>query len=295
MAVARLSAPSSTLGEALAWARQRLAEAGIEEAGLEGEVLLRHALGLDRAELYANLGRAITAAQWARLRRLVRRRSSREPLAYILGRWEFYGLEFRVTPAVLVPRPETELLAEEALRWASRRFSPATPLAIADVGTGSACIAVALAAGLPQAAIYATDTSPQALRVAWGNVQRHGLTGRVRCLMGDLLMPVPRPVDLIVANLPYVPEGEVPQLQPEIAQHEPCAALSGGPDGMVLLRRLLAQAPAWLRPRGALMLEMDPRQHRALEEHARGCFPGATVHMVRDLAALPRVLVVETP
>ena len=324
---------------AIAHARQTLAGAGIEEAALEAEVLVRHVLGMDRARLFAHPEHRLTSQQRATLEALLERRRRREPLAYILGSREFYGLPFAVTPAVMVPRPETELLVEQAIAWvrtregsqssvlpplvggsesegealrpfdfAQGRLAQAQrdhplpprergwagdPLVIADIGTGSGCIAVSLAVHLPEARIIAIDVSASALGVAEANVQRHGVQGRVGLLHGSLLEPLTRPVDLIVANLPYVRDEEIAGLQPEVRDQEPREALAGGPDGTAPLRALLAQAPARLGPGGAVMLEMDPRQRKALTRAARLAFPGASVRVARDLAGLDRIVVIQ--
>ncbi len=271
--------------------RLRLQEAGVEEAHLEADVLVRHVLGLERADLLARPETPLAPAQSAALEGLMARRERREPLAYVLGRREFHGLDFRVTPAVMVPRPETETLVEEALAWARSRPAPVT---VADVGTGSGCIVVTLAARLPDVRFLATDVSPAALAVAEENAHRHGVAGRVRLLSGHLLQPLPGPVDLVVANLPYVPSGRLDSLQPEVRDHEPRGALDGGPDGTDLLRPLLRQAGSYLRPGGALMLEIDEEQGPALAEAARSAFPAATVSVLPDLSGRDRVLVVQT-
>ncbi len=276
---------------ALARVRLRLQESGVEEAALEADVLVRHVLGLDRADLLARPDTPLALAQAAALEGLLARRMRREPLAYVLGRREFHGLDFRVTPAVMVPRPETETLVEEALAWVGAR--PAA-YSIADVGTGSGCIVVSLAVGLPDARFVATDLSAAALAVAEENVRRHGVAGRVRLLSGYLLQPLPGHVDLIVANLPYVPSGRIDSLQPEVRDHEPREALDGGPDGTDLLRPLLRQAGAYLRPAGALMLEIDEEQGSTMAEAGRTAFPAASVRVLTDLAGRDRVLVVQT-
>ena len=214
----------------------------------------------------------------------------REPLAYVLGSREFYGLDFRVTPAVMVPRPETETLVEEALAWARARSAPIT---VADVGTGSGCIVVSLAVHLPDARFLATDVSPAALAVAEENARRHGVAGRVRLLPGHLLEPLPGPVDLVVANLPYIPRGRIDSLQPEVRDHEPREALDGGPDGTDLLRPLLRQAGAYLRPGAALMLEIDEEQGATMAQAARGLPCGGRPRAPRP-AGQDRVLIVET-
>ena len=271
--------------------RERLRDAGVEEAHLEADVLVRHVLGLERADLLARPETPLAPAQSAMLEGLLARRERREPLAYLLGRREFHGLDFRVTPAVMVPRPETETLVEEALAWARSRPAPVT---VADVGTGSGCIVVTLAVRLRDVRFLATDVSTVALAVAEENARRHGVAGRVRLLSGHLLQPLPGPVDLIVANLPYVPSGRLDSLQPEVRDHEPRGALDGGPDGTDLLRPLLRQAGAYLQPGGALMLEIDEEQGPALAEAARCAFPAAAIRVLPDLAGRDRVLVVRT-
>ena len=177
------------------------------------------------------------------------------------------------------------------MAWARSRPAPVT---VADVGTGSGCIVVTLAARLPDVRFLATDVSPAALAVAEENARRHGVAGRVRLLSGHLLQPLPGPVDLVVANLPYVPSGRLDTLQPEVRDHEPRGALDGGPDGTDLLCPLLRQAGSYLRPGGALMLEIDEEQGAKLAEAVRCAFPAATVSVLPDLSGRDRVLVVQT-
>jgi len=282
------------LRDLLRTARSALREAGVPEADLEGELLLAYALGTDRAGLWARLREPAPPGVEERLSPLLRRRCAREPLAYILGVREFFGLPVEVGPGVLVPRQETESLVEAVLTWARARSPGGRGLALADVGTGSGCIALALAVHLPGARLYATDASPTALAWARRNLRRHGLEERVGLLRGDLLAPLPEAVDAVVANLPYIPTGRLPSLPPEVRDHEPRQALDGGPDGLEAYRRLLAQAPGRLRPGGALFLEADPEGMDALEGLARQAFPGARVRRLRDLAGRERVLAVET-
>ena len=263
----------------------------MEEAVLEADVLVRHVLHMERADLLARPDTPLSSAQAAALETLLARRLRREPLAYVLGHREFHGLDFRVTADVMVPRPETETLVEEALAWAGARPDPIT---VADIGTGSGCIVVSLAVGLPDARFVATDVSQAALAVAEGNARRHGVAERVRLLSGYLLQPLPGHVDLIVANLTYVPSGRIDSLQPEVRDHEPREALDGGPDGTDLLRPLLRHAGAYLRPAGALMLEIDEEQGSTMAEAARTAFPAAAVCVLPDLSGRDRVLVVQT-
>ena len=266
---------ASTVRGALLSLHHLLARAGIPEPRLEADLLVAHALGTDRTH---------------RLAPLVARRLTREPLAYLLGWREFFGLPLVVRPGVLIPRPETETLVEEALRLARERYGGA-PL-VADVGCGAGAIAVALAVHLPRARVYALDVSPVALEVTGENCRRHGVQQRVTLLQGDLLEPLPEPVDLVAANLPYVPSGDFPTLQPEV-QHEPREALDGGPDGLRAIGRLLLQLPGRVRPGASLLVECDPRQAPRLVRRARRLFPAAAVRVLQDLAHLDRVLVVE--
>ena len=279
------------LAQALHEATEALQAAGIEDARLEAEVLLRHTLHLDRAHLYARLQEALSPADQAAFHSLLARRLAREPTAYIVGQREFYGLDLETTPAALIPRPETELLVEEALARA-RRFE--RPL-IVDVGTGNGAIAVALAVHLPQAVLVAIDLSREALALAVRNARRHGAEGRIIFLQADLLAPLAQPADLIVANLPYVSSGDWEALPPEIREHEPRAALDGGPDGLREIERLLGQAPSCLRPGGSLLVELGPLQAAPALALARRCFPGAAARILPDAAGLDRLLAVDTP
>lgn len=279
------------LGVALGQSIQVLRGAGVDEARLDAELLFAAVLGINRALLLAHPDRRLTPKELARCRELIARRAAREPLAYILGRREFFGLEFAVDGRVLIPRPETELLVEHALRLAG--LSPAP--ALADVGAGSGAIAVVLAVRLPAAAVYALDASDDALAVVAANARRHGVAGRVRCLAGDLLAPLPGPVDLVVANLPYVPTAEWQALPPEIRDWEPRQALDGGPDGLDPIRRLLAQAPPFLRPGAALLLEIGAGQGPAATDLARRALPGAVVRLQPDYAGLDRLVIVQVP
>jgi release factor glutamine methyltransferase len=219
---------------------------------------------------------------------MVARRTALEPVAYIVGQKEFFGLDFFVDRRALVPRPETELLVQLALAHASRLMPRPSPLLIADIGTGSGAIAVTLAAKLPGARLYATDLSADALAVAARNVERHGLTARVMLLHGDLLAPLPGPIDLIVSNPPYTVLAEV---EPNVLAHEPHLALEGGPDGAALYRRLLANAPAYLRPGGAVLLEIGAWQGELVAGLLREALPAATVTVHQDLAGHDRVVV----
>lgn len=284
-----------TIGELLHEAAGELRRAGIDDAALEADVLMRHALAIDddRARLLARLREPVDAVAARRFAGLLRRRLAREPAAYIVGAREFFGLKLECSPEALIPRPETEQLVELGLEWLSRAGRPPRPL-VADVGTGSGALAVAIAVHAPSARVVAIDTSPGALRLARRNAARHGVDARVRVVRGDLLGPLRAPADLIVANLPYVSEHEWQGLPPEIRAHEPRAALVGGAEGTEMIARLLAQAPACLAPHALLLCECGDRQGDALLAAAASAFPAARVDVRKDLAGLDRVLRVET-
>jgi len=275
-----------TLKEALAKAREVLIKNKIEDAPLESELLLRHTLRIDRVQLYLELDRGLNPKQEATFWQFVNRRLKGEPTAYITGHREFYGLDFYVDRSVLIPRPETELLVEKALGLAKSR-----PLAtIADIGTGCGAIAIALAKHLPNAKIYATDISADALRVARTNCEKHGVADRVVLLRGDLLEPLSEPVDLLIANLPYVREKDLPQNSPT---YEPRLALSGGKEGLDKIRQLvnqLSRASNKLRPEGCLLLEIGLGQARAVTDLLNKVFPTARVDVATDLAGIERVV-----
>jgi release factor glutamine methyltransferase len=269
-----------TLKQALRRARDILVENGVEDAHLESELLLRHTLNIDRVQLYIDLEKELAPRQEETFRHLLERRLNGEPAAYITGRREFYGLDFEVNPAVLIPRPESELLVEEALSIARNH----TLSIIADIGTGSGAIAVSLAVNLPQAVIYATDISAAALKVARLNCRKHGVAGRVRLLEGNLLEPLPEPVDIIVANLPYVRKSEL-NLEPE-----PPLALDGGADGIEVIKRLCRQAGGKLKSGGYLLLEIGQGQREAVTAILHNIFPGGTIGVFPDLVGIDRVV-----
>ncbi|MBI2941334.1 MAG: peptide chain release factor N(5)-glutamine methyltransferase [Chloroflexi bacterium] len=281
------------IGLALADVRRRLAAAGVAEPALEARVLLQEALRLPAAMLLARLREPFPEAARARLAELIRRRVHREPLAYLIGQREFFGLELRVDSRVLIPRPETELLVELALHATARLRKTDKALHLVDVGTGSGAIAIALATRLPSDFVTAIDCSPAALAVAAENVRRHHVDERVAVVAGDLLAPLASSVDLIVANLPYIPSVEVERLQPEVRDHEPRLALDGGANGLHLYQRLIGQASACLDRPGALLFEIGAGQADAASQLARAAFPGAIIRRHRDLAGIERVIEIE--
>lgn len=284
---------SVTVGLAVTQTRHALDDAGITEAPLEAELLLAEALDTDRTGLLAALADQLSDDSQQLLKSLVSRRMQREPLAYLRGRKEFYGLEFRVGPGVLIPRPETETLVEETIAVAARLESGQGTI-IADVGTGSGIVAISLAILLPHSKMYATDISSTALSTARDNAGRHDVDARISFLDGDLLEALPERVDIVAANLPYLSTDTISELEPEIGLYEPREALDGGPDGLEVVRRLMRQASEHLRPGGAMLLELDPWQMDAASQAALEALPEAAVRRVRDLAENDRVLVVET-
>ncbi len=260
--------------------------AGISEsAALDAQVLLAHILGHSRAWVFAHPEFELTAEQTCALERAVDRLQAGEPLPYILGHWEFYAADFVITPAVLIPRPETELLVETALAWL--RANPGRRLA-ADVGTGSGCIAISLAAHVESLCILASDISGAALDVARQNARRHGVDDRVHQVQADLLPATRRPFDLICANLPYIPGAKLAELR--VAQWEPRLALDGGADGLVLVEGLLAEARRGLARGGLMLLEIEASQGVSGRELARCAFPGAEVDVMVDLAGHDRLI-----
>jgi len=262
--------------------------ADIDTARLDAEVLLANAWGLDRAQLYARTQELVPATVRADFARMLARRVTREPLQYIVGRQEFWSLEFEVNADVLIPRPETELLVQ--LTVAELQQRAVLGGLVCDVGTGSGCIAVALARELRGVMVWASDQSATALAVAARNAERHAVAGRVHCVRSDLLAQVPEPeLDVIVSNPPYVPTDAVPHLQPEV-RWEPRSALDGGASGLVIIGRLLAEARPRLRAGGVLIVEVGADQEGAVTALARAT-GWSNVVIRRDLAGLPRVLV----
>ena len=281
----------ASLREVLRQTQDSLNTVGIPDARLEAEVLLTNILQMPRHRIYAFQEQELTSQQEEYLAGLLERRLKREPLAYIVGHREFYGLDLAVGPGVMIPRPETELLVEQTLFLALLHMEEGE-LVIVEPGTGSGAISINLAIHLPMARIYATELSPEALRIAEHNVRAHNVADRVTLLQGDLLEPVQEPADIIVANLPYISSPEIPGLQPEI-QWEPREALDGGPGGLDVITRLLRQAVHKLKASGVIILEIDPHQVQPLESLARELLPGAAISIEEDLAHLDRVFIVD--
>ena len=273
-----------TIREALSQARALLVSCNIDEACLEAELLLMDVLGIRRAELYTELDSPLSPKAVEEFWQLVKRRSCYEPTAYILKQYQFYGRNFYIDNRAFIPRPETELLVEEALEFARKR----SPYSIADVGTGSGVIAISLSINLPWAKVYAIDISSAALEVAAMNCQRYKV--KVHLLCGDLLQPLPEAVDIIVANLPYISKPEFKQLSPEIINFEPISALNGGANGLEIIHRLLPQAKEKLRPGGLILFEIGQGQGEEALALASHHFPDARIDLLPDLRGIDRVV-----
>ena len=288
----RHSATFSTLTTRVSAARQRLIAAGIAErdVALDAEVLARHALGWDRARYLAHARDPVPAVFDERFDRLVERRCDREPVAHITGSREFWGLDIAVTPEVLIPRPESELLVETAVALLADR---AAAWELADIGTGSGCLAIALAAEFDRALVTATDISPTALTIARRNATSHGVANRVSFRDTRGLNGLPGPYDLIVSNPPYVPESEMARLAPEVARYEPVSALCGGQDGLDPARELMPVAMSRLRPGGWLVMEIGAGQDVAFTEVV-AFQPGLSLVEIRkDLQGIPRAAMIQ--
>jgi len=271
-----------TVLEVLKLASDHLQKHGSDSARLDAEVLLAHALGLRRLDLYLKFDRPLSEAELVKYRNLTANRAKGEPVAYLVGHKEFMGLDFVVTPAVLIPNPDTEVLVQRAVELAREA---GRPLRVADVGTGSGCIAIAIAHYAPNVQVVASDVAPDALEVAALNVAAHGLSGRVELVCGDLLAPLVGSFDLVVANLPYLAAGSA--LAPEVVA-QPARALFAEDRGSALVTRLLAEAPARLNPGGRTLAELDASIASIAVDGASRHFAGHRIHS--DLAGHQRVL-----
>ncbi|MFW6118179.1 MAG: peptide chain release factor N(5)-glutamine methyltransferase [Chloroflexota bacterium] len=278
------------LSEALQSTTQTLLRTRIADASVEAELLLGHVLGISKTQLYTEPERALTSAEINHLGRLVRRRLDHEPTAYVLGHCEFYGIEFCVDCHTFIPRPETELLVEQALEFAHHILAQGKQTTIADVGTGCGATAVSLALALPQAKIYATDISASALRIAVMNCRRHGTNSQVELLQGNCLEPLSQPVDIIVANLPYIKDCEFGDLSPEIRNFEPTIALAGGEDGVDKIQQMLEQIQGKLNYGACFLLEIGQGQGEMVTSLIKSYFPQAIIELIPDLSGIERVV-----
>ncbi len=280
-----------TVGRLLKWTTDYLGQHGADNPRLDAEVLLAEALGCQRIELYTRFDELPDDAARSGFRELVRRRAEGVPVAYLVGRREFYSLSFRVTADVLIPRPETEFLVVALLDLA-RQLPDSQPIAICDVGTGSGILAVCAAKHLKKAEVVALDISPAAIEVARANAADHAVADRVTLIESDLLAALPdgRQFDFIISNPPYISSAEMGTLMPDVKDHEPRSALEAGPRGTEVIERLVPQAAERLKPGGHLLIEISPMIHDAVctileaDEHFR---LGPTL---KDLAQLPRVV-----
>lgn len=270
-------------------AKETLSTAGIGDALLESEILLMHTLRINRVKLYTEIDSELTPRQYEDFSTLIQRRLKGEPSAYITGNREFYGLDFFISPDVLIPRPETELLVEKAIDMTKKRSYKT----IVDVGTGSGIVAICLALNLPDTVIYATDISASALEVASRNCQKHNVKDRITLLQGNLLEPLPEPIDMIVANLPYVTDIDVPKVN--TAGHEPDNALDGGKDGLEYIIAIVAQSVSKLLRGGSILLEVAQGQSQTTSRQLKGIYPYGDVEIFRDLAGIERVVSLYLP
>lgn len=267
--------------------------AGIANARLDAEVLLSHIVGRDRAWLITHTNDRLDNERRALFEGWIDRRTRREPLQYILGNQEFWGLEFDVTPDVLIPRPETELVVESAVKTVKSADSQTT---IVDLCTGSGCIAISLAKELGDTRIFAVDTSSRALAIARGNARKHGVSDRIRFLEGDLFEPLGEldlrdRVDVITANPPYIRSDDLSQLQPEVRDYEPEIALKAGPDGTEVQHRIIENASGFLKKNRVLIMEMGMGQAQALKTIAEKTGSYAAIRILKDLAGIERVII----
>jgi release factor glutamine methyltransferase len=301
-----------TVGRIIDWTTQHLKKHGSETPRLDAEILLGHARGCPRIQLYVDYAAPLTDAQRASMRELVHRRAKAEPVAYLVGRREFFGLDFRVTPAVLIPRPETETLVLELVTAGRKRAGQppleepaplerppaiaesgeAAPLRILDLCTGSGCIAVASAVNLPGARITAVDLSSEALGVAQKNAEAHQVADRIRFLSGDLFAPLAADdrFDFIASNPPYVSDSEMATLPADIRLHEPHLALRAGPRGLDIIERLIAGAPGHLGPGGLLAMEISPEQTPEVTALIAAVPALEMLRVSKDTAGRPRVV-----
>jgi release factor glutamine methyltransferase len=277
-----------TVRRIIDWTTAHLKKHGSDTPRLDAEILLAHARGCRRIELYTRFDEVLSERERSAMRDLVRRRAQSEPVAYLVGHREFFSLDFQVTPAVLIPRPDTETLVVELLDVAKPLSAPR----ILDVGTGSGCIAIAAAVNHPTAQITATDANDAALAVARENALQHRVVERIAFRSGDVFAPVEQdePFDIVVSNPPYIAEHEKETLQNDVRKYEPHEALISGPSGLEVLFRLIDEAPRHLAPAGTLMLEISPEQSKAVAGRMDSSGRFEDIRVVKDLPGLARVV-----
>jgi release factor glutamine methyltransferase len=277
-----------TVRRIIDWTTAHLKKHGSDTPRLDAEILLAHARGCRRIEIYTRFDEVLSERERSAMRDLVRRRAQSEPVAYLVGHREFFSLDFQVTPAVLIPRPDTETLVVELLDVAKPLSAPR----ILDVGTGSGCIAIAAAVNHPTAQITATDANDAALAVARENALQHRVVERIAFRSGDVFAPVEQdePFDIVVSNPPYIAEHEKETLQNDVRKYEPHEALISGPSGLEVLFRLIDEAPRHLAPAGTLMLEISPEQSKAVAGRMDSSGRFEDIRVVKDLPGLARVV-----
>ncbi|UCG14491.1 MAG: peptide chain release factor N(5)-glutamine methyltransferase [Deltaproteobacteria bacterium] len=287
---------SWTILKLLQWTTSYFEERSVAEPRTSAEVLLAHVLRQDRLFLYLNYDRPMETRELSAFRECVKRRAAGEPSQYITGTQEFWSLPLQVSPDVLIPRPETELLVEAVLEFVRGNNAIRTNLRILDLGTGSGAIAIALAKEMSTAEIVAIDLSTAALRLARENAHRHKLGGRIHFVRGDLLAGIPvcaEGFNVVVTNPPYVSQTEFQRLPREIRNHEPRHALDGGPDGLAVISCIVKEAPGLLRPSGGLFLEMGAGQSGIVSKQVARNKQYRYSYILRDYSGLDRVLVAE--
>lgn len=277
-----------TIKGVLEWTAEYFKTKGISTGRLDAEVLLAHCLSVDRLHLYLNMDRPLAPDERARFRALVRRRAAREPVALITGKKEFWSLQLQVVPGILIPRPDTEILVEAVLNEVRENPSPF----VLEIGTGSGAVALSVAQEKPAAFVLATDVDPLAIFTARANARSLALPETVCFASSDLFEAIreTRAFDVVCSNPPYIPRDTIPELEPEITRFEPIRALDGGPDGLDIIRQLARQAPAYLKPGGALLLEIGDSQDEAVQEIFSSLGGLRDVSAIRDLAGTPRVV-----
>lgn len=289
---ARSPEPPWNILKILQWATPYFQSRDIDSPRLTVEVLLAHVLGMERIDLYARFDQPLSDEELSRLKPLIQRRIAREPLSYIIGRKEFMGLNLTVSPAVLIPRPETEFLVGAALDFLAEAGT-SVPRRIIDLGTGSGAVILALAHQHPEHTYLATDISEAALAIARVNAAAFGIDNIV-FLAGDLFLPLGKDsgkFDLIMSNPPYIPGACLPELAPEIFRYEPLTALDGGPDGLAVIRRILDSAPIFLNPEGRLMMEIGHDQAEDVSRLASETGLFSDVAFIRDYAGCDRIAI----
>lgn len=278
-----------TLGEVLKQSSESLVEVS-DSANLDVQILLADRMGESRAWVLAHPEAELPESTYQSFQADIGRLIKGVPLPYVLGHWEFYNLDFILTQDTLIPRPETELLVEQASIWLS--LHPDKKWA-ADVGTGSGCIAIALAKSRPGLSVIATDISYPALKVAAENAYRHHVSSQIQFVQSDLLPPLTHPIDLICANLPYIRSDLLPSL--EVARSEPELALNGGQNGLTIIGRFVETSARWLSPGGCLFIEIEKSQGLEVQGIARKAFPLSEINILQDLAGYDRLITVQLP